>query len=139
MELKEVVKIILILSHGNARVEAGFSINKDELSENMSEDALVAHRIVYDCVQRQGGLKKVEITSEMMKSVANAHGQYIKELEKNRAEQTEAEKQKVQKRKLTSELKKVKDAKQKCEDELKKKAAKFDSEIFNLEEQIRKK
>ena len=46
IELREVVKIILILSHGNARVEAGVSVNEDMLSENMFEEALVAHRII---------------------------------------------------------------------------------------------
>ena len=42
-ELGEVVKIVLVLSHGNARVEAGVSISEDMLSENMSEEALIAH------------------------------------------------------------------------------------------------
>ena len=46
IELREVAKIILILSHGNARVEAGVSVNEDMLSENMFEEALVAHRII---------------------------------------------------------------------------------------------
>ena len=43
IELRKVVKIVLILSHGNACVEAGVSINEDILSESMSEKALVAH------------------------------------------------------------------------------------------------
>lgn len=138
IELREIVKIVLIISHGNARVEAGFSVNKDALSENMTEDALVAHRIVYDAVQREGGLKKVVISSQMMKSVEKAHSRYTQNLEKNRVQQTEAEKRKLEKRKLTSDLKKVQDAKRKCQEEMKKQTAKLDSEIFNLEEQLRK-
>ena len=43
IELSEVVKIVLVLSHGNARVEAGVSISEDMLSENISEEALIAH------------------------------------------------------------------------------------------------
>ena len=43
IELSEAVKIVLVLSHGNARVEAGVSISEDMLSENMSEEALIAH------------------------------------------------------------------------------------------------
>ena len=54
IELREVVKIVLLLSHGNASVEAGVSINKD-MSENTSEEALVAHQIVYDGVVNSGG------------------------------------------------------------------------------------
>ena len=54
IELREVMKIVLILSHENARVEAGVSINED-ISENMiKEEVLVAHRIVYDCVVNSG-------------------------------------------------------------------------------------
>ena len=45
IERREVVKIVLILSHGNVHVEAGVSIIED-ISENMSEEAFVAHRIV---------------------------------------------------------------------------------------------
>ena len=54
IELREVMKIVLILSHENARVEAGVSINED-ISENMIKgEVLVAHRIVYDCVVNSG-------------------------------------------------------------------------------------
>ena len=49
MKLREVAKIVLILSHGNARVEACVLINGDML-ENMSEETLVAHRNVYGSV-----------------------------------------------------------------------------------------
>ena len=36
VELREVVKLVMILSHGNARVESGFSANEEMLVENMS-------------------------------------------------------------------------------------------------------
>ena len=36
-ELREVVKLVVILSHGNACVESGFSANEEMLVENMSE------------------------------------------------------------------------------------------------------
>ena len=42
VELREVVKLAMILSHGNARVESGLSANEDMLVENMSEGSLVA-------------------------------------------------------------------------------------------------
>ena len=47
-ELKEVVKLVLMLSHGNATVESGFCVNGDLLVENMNEDSIVAQRVVYD-------------------------------------------------------------------------------------------
>ena len=38
----------MTLSHGNARVESGFSANKEMLVENMSEGSLVARRMVLE-------------------------------------------------------------------------------------------
>ena len=37
--LYEVIQMVLILSHGNAQVESGFSINGDILSENLQEES----------------------------------------------------------------------------------------------------
>ena len=54
IELREVVKIVLLLSHGNASVETGVSISKDMLLEKTSEEAFVAHQIVYDGVVNSG-------------------------------------------------------------------------------------
>jgi len=54
--LWQVIKLTLILSHGNAAVESGFSINNDMLVENLLEDSLVGQRIVYDSVQKAGGV-----------------------------------------------------------------------------------
>lgn len=42
LELREIVKIILVLTHGNAHVESGFLINEDILIEDMSESSTVA-------------------------------------------------------------------------------------------------
>ena len=39
-ELKEMVKVCLMLSHGNARVESGFSINQLILDVNMKHSVL---------------------------------------------------------------------------------------------------
>jgi hypothetical protein len=46
-ELKSVItiKLVLILSSGNAAVESGFSINKNLLVENLSEQSLISRRV----------------------------------------------------------------------------------------------
>ena len=62
-ELKEVVKVCLKLSHGNARVESGFSINQLNLDVNTKEQSLVAQRIVYEGVMNEGGPIKADINS----------------------------------------------------------------------------
>ena len=40
----------MVLSHGNARVESGFSINDDMLLPNMLSESIIAQRIVYEAV-----------------------------------------------------------------------------------------
>ena len=37
VELREVVKLVIIISHVNVHVESGFSANEEILAENMSE------------------------------------------------------------------------------------------------------
>ena len=46
-----VFKLLLCLSHGQASVERGFSVNSNLLVENMHEDSLIAQRIVQDHVK----------------------------------------------------------------------------------------
>ena len=46
--LRKVLQITLILSHGQAQVERGFTTNKQLLDDNMSSDTLVAQRIIHD-------------------------------------------------------------------------------------------
>ena len=137
IELREVVKIVLIFSHGNAHVEAAVSINGD-ITENMSEEALVAHRIVYDGVVNNGGLENVKVDKEMMKYVDKALSQYLHHLKTSIENQTIAEKKKAEKRKLSYDIKKANEAKQKCTEQLQRKAAEYDSQILHLEEQLRK-
>ena len=44
----------------------------------------------------------------------------------------------IEKRKLSYDIKKSQEAKQKCNEQLQRKAAEYDSQIFHLEEQLRK-
>lgn len=76
-ELWSVLKIVLILSHGNARVESGFSINKDMLLPNLKNKTLEAYRLVYDAVKTCGGVRDVCITSEMRNSVRLARQRQV--------------------------------------------------------------
>ena len=47
-KIAEVLKKFLTLSHGQASVERGFSVNKSLLVENLTAKSLVSQRIVYD-------------------------------------------------------------------------------------------
>ena len=47
-ELSFVLKIVIVLSHGQVAVERGFSLRDQSLKENISAESLNAHRIVID-------------------------------------------------------------------------------------------
>ena len=68
-ELFSVVKLVCFLSHGNATVESGFSINSDALVENLLEKSVVAQTQVYDGIHHSGDVLKVDNTKSMIKSV----------------------------------------------------------------------
>ena len=64
------------MSHGNASVDSGFSVNGDIILPNMLAETIVAQRIVYENVRKAGGPTHVIITPEMIKIMRNAHKQY---------------------------------------------------------------
>ena len=65
------------MSHGNASVGSGFSVNGDIILPNMLAETIVAQRIVYENVRKAGGPTHVIITPEMIKMVRNAHKNMI--------------------------------------------------------------
>ena len=113
VEFREVVKPVMILSHGNTHVESGFSTNEEMLVENMSECSVVAQRMVFDGVMNEVGISNVDVNRKVLKFVNNTHSEYVKQLEKQKEQQTSSEKKRAEKRKITNELKKVKEGKQK--------------------------
>ena len=121
-DLFSVVKLILILSHGQATVERGFSINKEVEVENLKEHTLVAQRIVCDHVNSVGGVLKVELSKSLLLSVKMSRQRYEKYLD-----------QEKQKKKTEQER-----SKRKCVleeiDEIKKKKKRIDAEIKSLNE-----
>ena len=44
----DTVKFVLILSHGQSRVEQGFIINKNLLPENLEESSLIAEHLIFN-------------------------------------------------------------------------------------------
>ena len=74
--LWSVVRQLLLLSHGQATVERGFSVNKQVETCNMSEQAHVARRLVIDSIRRLGGASKVQINKELLVRASSAHNHY---------------------------------------------------------------
>ena len=138
LDLENVVRLVLILSHGNARVESGFSINNDILSENMLEESIVSQRIVYEGVHKAGSAEDLEITPEMLKAVKALHRTYKAAHEEKQKKQSAGQKRQLMKRKVALELKNAIAKKKAAVDDLRSKITQFDSEIHSLQEQLKK-
>ena len=92
--LFEVTKIVLILLHGNAQVESGFSINKDIVVENLHEYSIVAQHQVYDGIVHAGGVRNVEITKPVVKDVNMTHSHHKDDLKTNKQKDQRKKKRK---------------------------------------------
>ena len=93
-ELSEVVSIILTLSHGNADIERGFSLNKGVQKVHVSEESIVSKRHVKDhMISHDLQPHTIQITNELRKSCRQARSRYQHYLEQ----------QKLQKEKTTKE------------------------------------
>lgn len=107
-ELQIFMKKILILSHGNAFVERGFSINKEIEIENQINRSIVAQRRVYNAVQAAGGLDRVEINKKMIIMTRNSYQEYSKALKEQKRLNRDKENEKFEKEKLLNEVKELK-------------------------------
>ena len=76
-ELWNVIRKLLLLSHGQASVERGFSVNRQTMDQNLSAEGLVARRLVKDYVISVGGIKNVTVNSQMLKAASAAHTKYF--------------------------------------------------------------
>ena len=78
------MRLLLLLSHGQASVEQGFFVNKEITTLNLMEHNLVARRVIKDHVQSVGGLKQLLISKKLLKSAQNARHQYHAQVKRHR-------------------------------------------------------
>ena len=113
----KVVSHLLLLSHGQASVERGFSVNRQVESTNLQEHTFVALRLVIDHVRSAGGIQFVELNKELLRSCSSSRQRYQEYLErqvksrkvgeserKRKHEQEEVAKLKEKKRCLEMEI-----------------------------------
>ena len=66
------------MHNGQSKVERGFSINDQVMTQNMSELSLVSKRLVRDYLkQRKIKTKDLEMTPGMLKSASNRYRVYL--------------------------------------------------------------
>lgn len=83
-KLWQVLKTLLLLSHGQASVERGFSINKNLIVDNLGDQSIIAKRIIKDHLQFIGGIKNVVYPKEFLVSAAGARQKYISYLDEQK-------------------------------------------------------
>ena len=68
VDLWKIVQMVLVVSHGQANIERGFSVNDDFLVPNLRKETLVGLRRVYDTM-KSSNLKphEFEVTDKMIK------------------------------------------------------------------------
>ena len=97
-------KKVLILSHGQASVERGFSLNKNSLRDNISEEDVISRRLVLDKIRTVGGVLNVNISKEMKMAVRGARTIWE---EKMKDESRKKDSEENRKRKLDDERRAV--------------------------------
>ena len=75
---------MLLLSHGQASVERGFSINCQIEVDNLSEHSYVSQRTVCDHIHSVGGVKNVVMDKALLQSAAKARLRYDKHLKEQK-------------------------------------------------------
>ena len=135
-ELLNVVKLVCILSHRNATVESGFSINSDVLVENLLEKSVVAQRQVYDGIHHSRGVSKVDITKSMIKSVNISYSRYQEALKESRKKRSEAEKRNTEKRLAQMKIKELKAKKAKLNESVQHDLRQIDEEMKLLKRKL---
>ena len=97
-KLWDIFKMLLIISHGQASVERGFSVNKDMLIENLHEKAVVALRTVHDSISTlEDHFTKLPLTPAMKCHVMSArmrYGQYLVEQKRESLKEQQRKKRK---------------------------------------------
>lgn len=114
VELWNVVKLLLVLSHGQATVERGFSVNRQIAVENLKELSYISQRIICDAVEKAGGVLSIPITKDLRKSVSAARNRYNAHMEAQKKEKLEEFRQ-SKRRLVEDELDSMRQKKKKLE------------------------
>ena len=94
--IMKVVKMALVLGHGNAEVERGFSESGKSVTDDrvrLSETSINGIRATSDGLKAFKGPGSVPITKQLLQLGRSAHAHYALRLEEERKEKKEAQKQ----------------------------------------------
>ena len=70
------MRMLLILSHGQATVEKGFSINRQVMIENLKECSFIAQTTILDHLLQIGGLDALVVDKPLPSAAASGRRKY---------------------------------------------------------------
>ena len=121
-DLAVLISKVLTLSHGNADVESGFSVNESLMVENLKEESLINLRIVDVSIAYHGKVKNVPVSKKMLQDCRLARSRYRQTLEDQRkklqAENLSEKEKNVIKEKLREIDRQMKNTAHRAADEL---------------------
>lgn len=117
-DIFNVVKKVLILSHGNALVERGVSTNKHLLQDNLLEETVILLRHAYDGIKRAGGPNQMDISKELLKSCRFARQRCIQARELRKEENATMKKRQEERKKELMEIRELQSVKRKLQEEV---------------------
>ena len=89
------VNIVLTMFHGQANAERGFSVNKNLIVENMSDESLTAQRFVKDHMKCKEYISRnMPIPKDLLQSVKRSNASYKEALQTKKKSQQKLEKDK---------------------------------------------
>ena len=103
LKLWEVMRMVLILSHGQASVEKGFSINRQVMIENLKERSFIAQRTIHDHLLHVSGLNALVVDKPFLSAAASGRRKYTEYLERQRADKAKSAKG-VKRKELSDEI-----------------------------------
>lgn len=131
-ELWGIVEKLLLVSHGQATVERGFSINKSVEKDNLSEHSHVAIRAICDYVNHVGGVVNVKVDKELRSAASSGRLKYNAYLAERKKDEEKA-KVSLKRRKLEEEIDELKKKKQCLETDIKELYSEADQKALKAE------
>lgn len=134
--LSRVIKIICVMSHGNANVERGFSVNAECVVENMRDELLVARRIVYDTILSIGGIYNLEVKKTLIHAARNSYSRFVEATKQKKSQQEEMKLTMQNKRKAEMDLKELQRKKAKILEDAQRQANMLNEEMKMLAQKM---
>ena len=133
-ELSYLLKLILVLSHGQASVERGFSLRNSSLKDNISDLSTYSKRVIIDhMISNKIKASTMEFSTPMMVSYKSARTKYEVAKQKVTKEESQSKLLKVQINEIKAKISEIRKTVTYLDDEFTK--AVFDAESKPVKEQ----